>query len=78
MRTMECPQSSLWMRLVVVQGNARAERFWAKLGYRQTRAREGIERGKRINTVRMMIKPLGGRTVEEHLERVPRDRPDAG
>lgn len=66
-----------WMRLVVVQGNVRAERFWAKLGYRQTRTREGIEMGKRINTVRMMIKPLGERTVEEHLQRVPRDRASA-
>jgi GNAT superfamily N-acetyltransferase len=66
-----------WMRLVVVQGNHKAERFWAKTGYQQTRTREGIEMGKRVNTLRMMIKPLEGRTVEAHLERVPRDRPNA-
>ncbi|WP_268800762.1 GNAT family N-acetyltransferase [Pseudomonas huanghezhanensis] len=67
-----------WMRLAVVQGNHKAERFWAKLGYQQTRTREGIEMGKRINTVRMMIRPLAGRTVQEHLQRVPRDRPEVG
>lgn len=66
-----------WMRLVVVQGNVKAERFWEKIGYRQTRTRQGIEMGKRTNTLRMMIKPLAGRTLEEHLERVPRDRPGA-
>jgi GNAT superfamily N-acetyltransferase len=66
-----------WMRLVVVQGNVKAERFWAKIGYQETRTLEGIPMGKRINTLRMMVRPLGDRTLQEHLQRVPRDRPEA-
>lgn len=65
-----------WMRLVVVQGNVKAERFWEKIGYQQVRTLEGIKMGKRTNTLRMMVKPLGGRTLEEHLQRLPKDRPD--
>ena len=66
-----------WMRLVVVQGNVKAERFWEKIGYQETRTLEGIPMGKRINTLRMMVRPLGDRTLQEHLQRVPRDRPEA-
>lgn len=64
-----------WMRLGIVQGNARAERFWETLGYRQTRIREGVEMGKRINTIRVMFKPITGGTLEQYLSRVERDRP---
>lgn len=66
-----------WMRLVVVQGNVKAERFWEKIGYCQVRTLEGIKMGKRINTLRMMVKPLAGHTLQEHLQRVPKDRPEA-
>ena len=65
-----------WLRLGVVQGNARAERFWEKMGYVETRRRLGVEMGTKVHTLRVMAKPLGG-TLEELLERVPRDRPDA-
>jgi GNAT superfamily N-acetyltransferase len=65
-----------WLRLGVVQGNQRAERFWASCGYAQTRVREGLVMGQRTNTVRVMIKPLAGGMLDHYLTLVPRDRPD--
>lgn len=64
-----------WMRLGVVVGRARAERFWQRQGYVTTRLREGVEMGQRTNDLRVMVKPLGGRTLQDYLQRVPRDRP---
>ena len=62
--------------LGVVQGNARAERFWESMGYIQVRTREGVAMGKLTNTLRVMVKPLHGQTIEEFLALVPRDRPE--
>lgn len=66
-----------WLRLGVVQGNTRAERFWAARGYIPVRERPGIEMGKRVVTVRNMIKPLSGGSLEEYFTLAPRDRPAA-
>jgi GNAT superfamily N-acetyltransferase len=63
-----------WLRLGVVQGNARAERFWATLGYIPVRERPGILMGKRTVTVRNMVKPLKGGQLEDYFGLVPRDR----
>jgi GNAT superfamily N-acetyltransferase len=65
-----------WLRLGVVKGNARAERFWLSQGYMDTRERTGFQIGKQLNVLRVMVKPLAGGTVEDYLELVPRDRPD--
>ena len=65
-----------WLRLGVVQGNVRAERFWESLGYVQARTRGGIEMGKLTNTLRVMVKPLGGGSLEHYLSLVERDRPE--
>jgi GNAT superfamily N-acetyltransferase len=65
-----------WLRLGVVQGNTRAERFWESMGYLQTRTRTGMQMGQRSNTLRVMGKPLSGRSIQEYLSRVPRDRPE--
>jgi GNAT superfamily N-acetyltransferase len=65
-----------WLRLGVVQGNARAERFWAACGYKQVRMREGMAMGQRINAVRVLVKPLAGGTLDAYQALVPRDRPD--
>ena len=65
-----------WLRLGVVLGNARAERFWETAGFHEARRRTGLEMGKLTNTVRVMIKPLNGRTIDEYLRLVARDRPD--
>ncbi len=65
------------LRLGVVVGNARAERFWSGLSFVQIRARPGIEMGLRIQKVRVLAKPLAGGNRDEYLALVPRDRPDA-
>lgn len=64
-----------WMRLGVVQGNVRAERFWASHGYIPMRERPGIAMGKRTVTVQNMVKPLGGGSLEDYFSLVPSDRP---
>ena len=66
-----------WIRLGVVAGNARAERFWARSGYAQVRERGPLQMGQRTNLLRVMVKPLGGRTLEPYLALVARDRPGA-
>ena len=65
-----------WLRLGVVEGNARAERFWASLGYVSVRERPGIQMGSRSVTVRTMVKSLAGNAIEQYFRIVPRDRPE--
>jgi ribosomal protein S18 acetylase RimI-like enzyme len=65
-----------WIRLGVVAGNARAERFWERLGFVEVRRRLGVRMGRRTNDLRVMVKPLQGSNVNEYLGRVPRDRPE--
>ena len=65
-----------WLRLGVVKGNVRAERFWEALGYIETRTRVGVEMGKLTNTLRVMVKPLANGSIEQYLSLVPRDRPE--
>jgi GNAT superfamily N-acetyltransferase len=65
-----------WMRLGVVVGNARAERFWSRCGFESVRLREGNVMGRNMNVVRVMIKPLADRTVADYLALVARDRPE--
>ena len=65
-----------WIRLGVVLGNRRAERFWQKNGYVELRQRTGIRTGKLISTVRVLMKSLCGGSCETYLSLVERDRPD--
>jgi GNAT superfamily N-acetyltransferase len=69
-------EGARWLRLGVVQGNARAERFWEAQGFVETRTRTRVEMGKRTNTLRVMVKPLPGGTLDAYLAAVPRDRPE--
>ena len=64
-----------WLRLGVVSGNARAERFWERCGYGEIRVREGVEIGKLTQTIRVMLKPLSDKGVADYLTQVPRDQP---
>lgn len=64
-----------WMRLGVVEGNARAEAFWGRCGYMQVAKREGIVMGQKTNTIRVMAKPLCGQSTNEYYGLVERDRP---
>lgn len=66
-----------WMRLGVVQGNARAERFWERIGFVEVRRREGEVMGRLTSTLRVMAKPLAGDSLGDYLALVPRDRPPA-
>ncbi len=68
---------ALWLRLGVVEGNLRAEHFWENSGYLDIRKREGVEMGKRLNTLRVMAKPLTAGSVSEYLAVVARDRPES-
>ena len=61
----------------MVRGNARAERFWEREGFMQTRLRTGVTMGQLTHTLRVMVKPLVGGTVEQYLSLVERDRPQA-
>jgi len=67
-------QDARWIRLGVIAGNARAERFWERQGYCELRTRE-LEMGARVHTVRVMVKPLGDADLRHYLELVARDRP---
>lgn len=68
-------QGAAWLRLGVVAGNTRAERFWQAQGYRETRTRERVQIGPRRHTVRVLVLPLAGGAVAAYLDQVPRDRP---
>jgi len=71
-------RGAAWLRLGVVKGNAKAERFWTKVGYGEVRERAGITMGARVNTVRVLVKPLGSeRRIARYLALVARDRPDS-
>jgi GNAT superfamily N-acetyltransferase len=70
-------QGAQWLRLGVVQGSTRAERFWQRRGYVQVRERGPVTMGKKSNLLRVMAKPLGGGTIAEYLALVARDRPGA-
>jgi GNAT superfamily N-acetyltransferase len=65
-----------WMRLGVVGGNTRAERFWQSWGFVELRRREGVQIGPRTHTIHVMFKPLAGGSAAQYLALVARDRPD--
>ena len=64
-----------WIRLAVVVGNAKPERFWPKVGYAEVCRRTGVAMGRRVNTLRVMVKPLAGGELAEYQALVARDRP---
>jgi len=63
------------MRLGVVVGNTRAERFWSRCGFLPVRLREGYVIGRQTNVVAVLVKPLADRTLQDYLALVARDRP---
>jgi ribosomal protein S18 acetylase RimI-like enzyme len=64
-----------WIRLGVVKGNVRAERFWQRAGFVPLRTREAVQMGQRVNTLLVMAKPLAGGKIADYLALVERDRP---
>jgi len=68
-------QGARWLRLGVVVGNERAERFWRRCGYEALRTRPVEAADGSTRTTTAMLKCLGDAGVAEYLERVPRDQP---
>jgi GNAT superfamily N-acetyltransferase len=66
-----------WIRLGVVAGNTRAERFWQRSGYIEVRERGPVAMGQRMHLLRVLVKPIDGRAIEPYLALVARDRPGA-
>lgn len=64
-----------WIRLGVVAGNARAERFWEKMGYVEVRKRLAVQMGAKVNDLRVLVKPVARGTITDYLAVVARDRP---
>lgn len=77
LQTWAASNGAEWLRLGVVVDHTRAERFWERVGFVQVRTRSGIVIGNRVNTVRVMTKPLAGGSIEEYLALVTRDNPDS-
>jgi GNAT superfamily N-acetyltransferase len=69
-------QGARWLRLGVVQGSVKAERFWLRCGYAQVRERGPLAMGRKTQMLRVMVKPLGGGSLADYLARVERDRPE--
>ncbi|WP_323118251.1 GNAT family N-acetyltransferase [Burkholderia alba] len=69
-------QGARWVRLGVIAGNVRAERFWERNGFIEVRRRVGVEMKARTQTLRVMVKPLRGDSLRDYLASVARDRPD--
>jgi GNAT superfamily N-acetyltransferase len=69
-------ERAAWLRLSVVAGNTRAERFWAAQGYRPVRERPGVRMGPRVVTLRTLVKPLAAGSLEPYFSLAPRDRPE--
>jgi RimJ/RimL family protein N-acetyltransferase len=72
---MHC-HGAAWVRLGVVEGNTRAEKFWENQGYVETRKRHGVEMGAKVNSLRVMVKAQKGGTLGVYLTKVARDRPE--
>jgi GNAT superfamily N-acetyltransferase len=66
-----------WIRLGVVEGYRRAERFWEKWGFQEVRVRNDHVGGDTTAIVRVLVKPLGVAGMEEYLKAVPRDQRDS-
>ncbi len=65
-----------WLRLGVIQANARAVAFWERQGYREVRERHGVVYGLLTHSLGVRVKPLGGATLAGYLDLVARDRPE--
>ncbi|MBU1239278.1 GNAT family N-acetyltransferase [Myxococcota bacterium] len=66
-----------WMRLGVVKGNVKGERFWEKMNFTAVRSRTAADASGHINDVRVMVKPMGRGSLEEYFSLAPRDDPSS-
>jgi len=70
-------QGARWLRLGVVTANRRAQRFWQRLGYGEVRRRADVRISDLTHELIVMMKPVGNNSLQQYLEAVARDRPDA-
>jgi RimJ/RimL family protein N-acetyltransferase len=77
LQTWTCGLGAQWLRLGVVAGNARAERFWERVGFIEVRRRNDVPMKSAVVTMRVMVKAVGSMGLAEYLARVGRDRSDA-
>jgi GNAT superfamily N-acetyltransferase len=66
-----------WLRLGVIEGNDRAERFWERSGFSEVRRRHNVPMKNIVHSLRVMVKPLTKASLTEYLKVVTRDRPDS-
>ena len=66
-----------WLRLGVMTTNARGVAFWKRRGYVEVKQKEQVTDGEWKHRMSVQVKPVGDATIEEYLEKVARDRPDA-
>jgi GNAT superfamily N-acetyltransferase len=64
-----------WLRLGVVEGCVQAEQFWTRMGFAEVRRRQGVPMKSRVQTLRVMVKPLADMGLDDYLAQVARDRP---
>lgn len=62
-----------WLRLGVVIGNTRAEKFWARAGFMDVIVRHGIAMGQRVNAMQVMVKSLRSATLDDYRALVAQD-----
>lgn len=65
-----------WLRLCVMIGNTRAERFWTRCGYTEVCTRDITNAAGQPRTVRVMVKPLASQPLADYGQLVPRDNPN--
>ena len=70
-------QGAQWLRLGVVIGNQRGERFWRRQGFHELRQRGPVDMRGRAQTLSVMMKPLAGGADADYLALVQRDHPDS-
>ncbi|OYT87948.1 MAG: GNAT family N-acetyltransferase [Burkholderiales bacterium PBB3] len=70
-------QGAQWLRLGVVAGNLRAERFWSKCGYKEVRTRAHINAAGEAKITNVLVKSLYGGDLRQYLQLVPRDAPNS-
>jgi GNAT superfamily N-acetyltransferase len=70
-------EGARWLRLVVLEGNTRAERFWAAQGFESTRTRTITDASGRPRVAQVRVKPLAGGTLADYRRLVPRDDPQS-
>jgi len=68
-------QGARWLRLGVVRGNLRAQRFWTRQGYIEVRERAVPMADGQVRAVAVCVRDLAGDGLSRYGALVPRDHP---